>query len=86
MQFRKENEITKMAAKEKLSSLTLVQFYQDAIICSHVCHCASTVSSGAVSQRRRDNRWSTLSTLLELFGLRFVLNAFFHIQQKLLKI
>lgn len=41
-----------MAAEEELPSLTLVQLYQDAIFCSRVCHCASTVSSGAVSHRQ----------------------------------
>lgn len=50
VQFRKWNEIVKMAA-EKLSSLTVVQLYQDAIICSRVCYCASTVSRGAVNHR-----------------------------------
>lgn len=43
VQFRKYNEILKMAAEEELILLNPVQLYQDVIICSCVCHHASTV-------------------------------------------
>lgn len=70
VQFRKYNEILKMAAEEELLLLNLVQLYQDVIICSCVCHRASTVSSGTASHRgtthalRSQHCWTYLAEQL----------------------
>lgn len=68
VQFRKYNEILKMAAEEELLLLHLVQLYQVVIICSCVSHRASTVSSGTASHRATNCEGQHMLSALNIAG------------------
>lgn len=77
-----------MAAKDELPSLTLVQLYQDAIICSRVTVLAQLavelwVTDGATTISEGEQMVDTLN-ITGTIWLSPCLNAFFHRGQKLL--